>query len=103
MSFQAYIDAIEKKTGRTPQNGHYFYEDFEHIDQGWGPFVPAYWHEVHTHLSEYHAGYTTDTIGGTMSFGYPISEPFIDPHTGLSVQYFERARFEYHPEHAGTE
>lgn len=31
-------------------------------------------------------------------FGYPISEEFTDPSTGLTVQYFERARFEYHPE-----
>ena len=31
-------------------------------------------------------------------FGYPISEEFIDPATGLMTQYFERARFEYHPE-----
>jgi len=31
-------------------------------------------------------------------FGYPISEPFTDPDTGLTIQYFERARFEYHPE-----
>ncbi len=35
-------------------------------------------------------------------FGYPISEPFVDPTTGLTIQYFERARFEYHPENAGT-
>jgi len=35
-------------------------------------------------------------------FGYPISEPFVDPATGYTVQYFERARFEYHPENAGT-
>ncbi|MCM8747991.1 glycosyl hydrolase family 18 protein [Thermomicrobiaceae bacterium CFH 74404] len=31
-------------------------------------------------------------------FGYPISEEFTDPATGSTVQYFERARFEYHPE-----
>lgn len=31
-------------------------------------------------------------------FGYPISEPFTDPVTGLGVQYFERAVFEYHPD-----
>jgi hypothetical protein len=31
-------------------------------------------------------------------FGYPISEEFIDPATGYTVQYFERARFEFHPE-----
>ena len=29
-------------------------------------------------------------------FGYPISEEFIDPATGLITQYFERAVFEYH-------
>ncbi len=31
-------------------------------------------------------------------FGFPISEEFIDPDTGLTIQYFERARFEFHPE-----
>ncbi len=30
-------------------------------------------------------------------FGYPISEPFILPGTDLRVQYFERARLEWHP------
>lgn len=40
--------------------------------------------------------------GGLTTFGYPISEPFdevstIDGQT-RTVQYFERARFEYHPE-----
>ena len=45
--------------------------------------------------------------GGLATFGYPISEEFqeLNPDTGQmhTVQYFERARFEYHPEHAGTE
>jgi hypothetical protein len=44
--------------------------------------------------------------GGLALFGYPISEEFEerDPATGASllVQYFERNRFEYHPELAGT-
>jgi spore germination protein len=31
-------------------------------------------------------------------FGYPISQEFVDPESGLVTQYFERARFEYHPE-----
>lgn len=31
-------------------------------------------------------------------FGYPISEEFTDLETGLTVQYFERARFEHHPD-----
>ena len=41
-----------------------------------------------------------DTYGGLPVFGYPISEPLFED--GLLVQYFERARFEHHPEHAGT-
>jgi hypothetical protein len=31
-------------------------------------------------------------------FGYPISEEFVDPDTGLTTQYFERAVFEHHPD-----
>jgi beta-N-acetylhexosaminidase len=36
--------------------------------------------------------------GGLAIFGFPISEEFKDPNTGFTVQYFERQRFEYHPE-----
>ncbi|HET6315166.1 MAG TPA: hypothetical protein VFG86_01825, partial [Chloroflexota bacterium] len=38
--------------------------------------------------------------GGLDVFGYPISEELREG--GFTVQYFQRARFEYHPEHAGT-
>ncbi len=38
--------------------------------------------------------------GGVEIFGYPIT-PEIQEN-GFTVQYFQRARFEYHPEHAGT-
>ena len=38
--------------------------------------------------------------GGLDIFGYPIT-PEIQEN-GFTVQYFQRARFEYHPEHAGT-
>ncbi|MDQ5824126.1 MAG: DUF5107 domain-containing protein [Chloroflexota bacterium] len=38
--------------------------------------------------------------GGLALFGYPISEPMQEG--GLTVQYFERNRFELHPEMAGT-
>lgn len=43
--------------------------------------------------------------GGLAVFGYPISEEFSETTAGgqqLTVQYFERYRFEYHPELAGT-
>jgi len=43
--------------------------------------------------------------GGLAVFGFPISEPFdeISPSDGQTrtTQYFERARFEYHPEALG--
>jgi len=38
--------------------------------------------------------------GGLAIFGYPISDEFTE--NGRTVQYFERQRFEMHPEHAGT-
>ncbi len=38
--------------------------------------------------------------GGAAVFGLPRTEEVIED--GFTVQYFERARFEYHPEHAGT-
>jgi polysaccharide biosynthesis protein PslG len=38
--------------------------------------------------------------GGLGLFGYPISEEIQEG--GFTVQYFQRNRFEYHPEHAGT-
>ncbi|HET7078290.1 MAG TPA: ABC transporter substrate-binding protein, partial [Chloroflexia bacterium] len=49
--------------------------------------------------------------GGLSQFGFPISQPFqevtreTDPKVAgksFLVQYFERQRFEYHPENAGT-
>jgi glucose/arabinose dehydrogenase len=44
--------------------------------------------------------------GGLATFGYPITGEFreVNPADGqeYTVQYFERARFEYHPEHKGT-
>jgi hypothetical protein len=41
--------------------------------------------------------------GALPQFGYPISEEFtetLEDGDAYTVQYFERARFEYHPEHA---
>ncbi len=48
-----------------------------------------------------------DNNGALWQFGYPISEEFQEKNAQdgktYTVQYFERARFEYHPEFAGTE
>jgi hypothetical protein len=46
-----------------------------------------------------------DNNGGLRQFGYPLSEIYperLEDGNTYLVQYFERARFEYHPEHAGT-
>jgi hypothetical protein len=44
--------------------------------------------------------------GGLPVYGYPTSEPFTELNPAdnktYTVQYFERARFEYHPEFEGT-
>ena len=50
--------------------------------------------------------YFWEQHGGLAQFGYPLTNEFQErnPADGqeYTVQYFERARFEYHPEHAGT-
>ncbi|NJP06243.1 MAG: hypothetical protein HC837_11770 [Chloroflexaceae bacterium] len=56
-----------------PQTGH----------NVWGPFLAFY--KEH---------------GGVDLFGYPITE--VLEESGLLVQYFERARFEVHPDHLDT-
>ncbi len=38
-----------------------------------------------------------EAFGGLAIFGYPITEEFVDPATGRVTQWFERARFEWHP------
>jgi len=44
--------------------------------------------------------------GGLAQFGYPLTEEFFEPvgsdNKQYQVQYFERNRFELHPENAGT-
>ncbi len=36
-------------------------------------------------------------FGDLAVYGYPLSEPYTDQKTGLTVQYFQRQRFEWHP------
>lgn len=65
-----------------PDDGFYYFEETRHtLANGF----KKYW----------------DENGGVPVFGYPISEEFEEG--GFIVQYFERARFEWHPENAGTE
>jgi hypothetical protein len=38
-----------------------------------------------------------DRYGGTRVMGYPLTEPFLDPATGRTIQYFQTMRLEYEP------
>jgi hypothetical protein len=38
-----------------------------------------------------------NATGGLARYGYPITDEFVDPQTGLLVQYFQNARMEWHP------
>ncbi|HET7035127.1 MAG TPA: glycosyl hydrolase, partial [Thermomicrobiaceae bacterium] len=63
-----------------------------------GPRVRYFPETGHT-LRDPFLGYWEEH-GGLAQFGYPITEVF--DVQGRPVQYFERARFEYHPEFSGT-
>ena len=58
-------------------------------------FFAATGHQICNHFLNY-----WESNGALPIFGYPLSEPFTE--NGYIVQYFERARFEWHPENAGT-
>jgi hypothetical protein len=74
---------VPPPTGPMVQDGYYFAET--------GHYVPGvffnYWY----------------TRGSLAQFGYPLSEMFeerLEDGNTYQVQYFERARFEWHPENA---
>jgi hypothetical protein len=64
-----------------------------------GGTASTYFKETSHNLSNAFKNYW-EQHGGVAIFGFPISEEFSEG--GHTVQYFERARFEYHPELAGT-
>ncbi|WP_344310621.1 endo-alpha-N-acetylgalactosaminidase family protein [Fodinicola feengrottensis] len=62
------VRVVADEGANLASGGHYYTEDFEHVDQGWGPFVYTVdGGSLRTHLSELHAGYTRDTISGKWS------------------------------------
>ncbi|HEX7102668.1 MAG TPA: beta-galactosidase [Nitrolancea sp.] len=93
-------DLTQSRSGETPfkpigafdnSNDHVYYPETQHsLNYGFKTF----WNDN----------------GGLQNFGYPISEEFDEqnqpPPAGdgqvHTAQYFERARFEYHPEYKGT-
>lgn len=73
----------------TNPNCEYFVETGHHLCFGFR----TYWHSHGLEFGD--SGYSYRE--SLMLFGYPISDEYVDPSTGLTVQYFERARFEWHP------
>ncbi|MCX2452529.1 endo-alpha-N-acetylgalactosaminidase family protein [Pedobacter sp. PLR] len=55
------------KMGTQKKTEHAYFEDFEDVDEGWGPFIASKPSLYKTHLSERHDGYTEDTIDGNFS------------------------------------
>ena len=67
-------------------------------DSGDHHYFPETGHSVHYAFWRYFREH-----GGLDSFGYPISEELYGENGWpYAVQYFQRARLEYHPEFAGT-
>ncbi len=81
------VDPPASPLPAAPAPAQYFTETGHNLS---GPFK-AYW----------------ETHGGLFVHGYPITEQFeeVNPinHKTYTVQYFERSRFEYHPENAGSQ
>ena len=60
---------------------------------------PQYFPETGHTVREPFITYFNQT-GGLSQHGYPITDDFIDPLTGLLMQYFEKSRIEWHPGNA---
>jgi hypothetical protein len=63
------------------------------LPPGWIPpiYFPETGHDIRDEFRDY-----WKRFGGLLIFGYPITQPRME--NGRKVQYFERARFEYHAE-----
>jgi hypothetical protein len=82
-------------------NGEGAFKRFEDMKYPGGVYFPETGHNLRNSFKTY-----WEANGGLAIYGYPISEEFqeVNPDDGKTyvVQYFERNRFEYHPENTGT-
>ena len=63
----AFDDVRIVECPQTQKAGSDFFEDFEQVDEGWGPFIACQPSAFTTHLSERHDVYTGNTIDGDWS------------------------------------
>jgi hypothetical protein len=82
-------------------NKHGAFNRFENMNYPSSIYFPETGHNLRSAFKDY-----WKQNGGLAMYGYPISEEFyeVNPSDGKTyvVQYFERNRFEWHPENTGT-
>jgi hypothetical protein len=88
-------------TEKQRAQGHGAFNRFPNMNYPGGTYFPETGHNLRNSFKAYWEQY-----GGLAIYGYPTSEEYeeVNPDDGKTyvVQYFERARFEYHPENKGT-
>ncbi len=63
----AFDDVRLVECPQSEKPGFILFEDFEHVDEGWGPFIASQPSAFTTHLSQRHSVYTDNTIDGDWS------------------------------------
>ncbi|HEY8598207.1 MAG TPA: hypothetical protein VIL85_07235 [Thermomicrobiales bacterium] len=98
-------DVLLTQVGRELANARTLDPLFQPVARSRDPqqtFFPETGHNVGPTFLDY-----WKRFGGLPTFGYPISELLTERNANdgkeYQVQYFERARFEYHPEQLGTD
>ncbi|MFD7857857.1 endo-alpha-N-acetylgalactosaminidase family protein [Streptomyces microflavus] len=94
----AFTDVRIVRTDGAPATS--FTEDFEAVDQGFGPFIQTQQGESGIHLAEVNPGYTRDAISGKFSLKMAEKSTGVKLHTWPGSMRFEpgrsyRVRFDY--------
>ena len=99
-------DVLLGLLGRTITQGRASEEPFRSRPPNSGKGGPLYFPETGHFMAPQFTDYW-HSHGGLPVYGYPISEAFTETSSTngkpYTVQYFERNRFEYHPENKGTQ
>ena len=94
-TFPSHFDVLLTLLGswKAQQEGLMDTDPFKSVgDNGSGVYFKETGHNVSGGFLQYWKAF-----GDLAVYGYPISEPYVDKSTGLTVQYFQRQRFEWHP------
>lgn len=98
------------QSGQSQTNGVYATAVANVLPSAKQPVVPStperYYFPNTGHTLSFGFKYFWDHSGGLPIFGYPLTEEFSETNSDTgkvyTVQYFERERYEYHPEFRGT-